>query len=84
MATKLPTYQIQMDVVVELPAEIIMGRPLTMAITEDITMGTIMPIILLVTMEVYKQIVTTIIPANVNVDVEDVDNDGSLRISLRF
>lgn len=73
-----------MDVVVELPAEIIMGRPLTMAITEDITMGTIMPIILLVTMEAYKQIVTTIIPANVNVDVEDVDNDGSLRISLRF
>ncbi len=84
METKLSTYQIQMDVVVELPAEIIMGRPLTMAITEDITMGTIMPIILLVTMEAYKQIVTTIIPANVNVDVEDVDNDGSLRISLRF
>ena len=84
METKLPTYQIQMDVVVELLAEIIMGRPLTMAITEDITMGMIMPIILLVTMEAYKQIVTTIIPANVNVDVEDVDNDGSLRISLRF
>ena len=84
METKLSTYQIQMDVVVELPAEIIMGRPLTMAITEDITMGTIMPIILLVTMEVYKQIVTTIIPANVNVDVEDVDKGGNLRISLRF
>ena len=84
METKLSTYQIQMDVVVELPAEIIMGRPLTMAITEDITMGTIMPIILLVTMEAYKQIVTTIIHSNVNVDVEDVDNDGSLRISLRF
>ena len=73
-----------MDVVVELLVEIIIERPLTMAITEDITMGTIMPIILLVTMEAYKQIVTTIIPANVNVDVEDVDNDGSLRISLRF
>ncbi len=84
MATKLPTYQIQMDVAVELLVEIIMEKPLTMAITEDITMGTITPIILLVTMEVYKQIVTTIIPANVNVDVEDVDKGGNLRISLRF